>query len=126
VGLSFQREGGSDDFRRLKSCPEISLQENKQFLQSTSFEFALLLIMLETRYYQMKAKILELATAFMDGDEDTRNRLRAEADFFPISKSEIRPDDFQSLMIRKKGELFLVEDTKGGEKGVFALLHPMM
>jgi len=82
--------------------------------------------MLETRYYQMKAKILELATAFMDGDEDTRNRLRAEADFFPISKSEIRPDDFQSLMIRKKGELFLVEDTKGGEKGVFALLHPMM
>ncbi len=82
--------------------------------------------MMETRYYQMKAKILELATAFMDGDEDTRDCLRAEADFFPISKSDIRPDDLQTLVIRRNGELFLVEDTMGGEKGVFALLQPMM
>lgn len=84
------------------------------------------MIMLETRYYQIKSQILELATAFMQGDEETRDQLRAEADFFPISKSENNPDDSHSLMIRRKGELFLVEDTKGGEKGVFALLHPMM
>ena len=57
----------------------------------------------------MKANILELATAFMQGDEDTRNCLRAEADFFPISKTQMGPDDFQSLMIRRNGELFLVE-----------------
>jgi hypothetical protein len=29
-------------------------------------------------------------------------------------------------MIRRKGELFLVEDTPGGEQEVFALLQPMI
>ena len=82
--------------------------------------------MMETKYYQMKAKILELAAAYLQGDEDTRAALRYVADFFAISRGDDGPQDFQSMMIRRKGELFLVEDTRGGEKGVFSLLQPSM
>ena len=82
--------------------------------------------MLETQYYQIKGEILELATTFLSGDESTRERLREKADFFPISRIRENPEDFQVIMIRRKGELFLVEDTPGGERGVFALLQPMI
>ncbi|MEO7101195.1 MAG: hypothetical protein ABI162_17720 [Luteolibacter sp.] len=82
--------------------------------------------MMETRYYQIKAEILGLAKAFFDGDEPTKESLRAEADFFPISRTHENPEDFRAMMIRRSGELFLVEDTRGGERGVFALLQPTM
>ncbi len=81
--------------------------------------------MLETHYYEVKAKILTLATAFFDGDEATREVMRKRADFFPIHRG---PDDakgLRSIMIRIRGELFLVEDTAGGETGVFSLLLPL-
>lgn len=80
--------------------------------------------MLETQYYQIKAEILELASMFLNGDDATRDRLRQQADFFPISRGTPKPEDFQVIMIRRKGELFLVEDTPGGERGVFSLLKP--
>lgn len=79
--------------------------------------------MMETRYYQVKVKIQALATAFLEGDEAVRESLRSEADFFPISASE---GSSQAMMVRRKGEMFLIEDTPGGEKGVFALLQPLM
>lgn len=82
--------------------------------------------MMETKYYQVKVQVLALAAAFLEGDEATREQMRTEADFYPISRSQGSSDGFQSMMIRMKGELFLVEDTKGGEKGVFALLQPLM
>lgn len=82
--------------------------------------------MLETQYYQIKAEILELASMFQNGDDATREQLRQQADFFPISRSSLKPEDFQVIMIRRKGELFLVEDTPGGERGVFSLLSPQI
>ncbi|MEO5712421.1 MAG: hypothetical protein ABIT37_02955 [Luteolibacter sp.] len=82
--------------------------------------------MMETRYYQIKAEILALVEEFLEGNEFTRERLRNEADFFPISKADGESGDFRAMMIRKRGELYLVEDTLGGERGVFALLQPSM
>lgn len=81
---------------------------------------------MKTAYYETKAKIMALATGYLEGDEETRQRLREKADFFPLEK---RSDDFsdrRSMMIRVRGELFLVEDTSGGEIGVFSLLLPFM
>lgn len=80
--------------------------------------------MMETRYYQVKVKIQALATAFLEGDEAVRESLRSEADFFPISQAS--DGSSQAMMVRRKGEMFLIEDTPGGEKGVFALLQPLM
>jgi hypothetical protein len=81
--------------------------------------------MMETRYYQIKAEILTLADEFLEGDEFTKDRLRHLADFFPIYRSE-NTTNIRAMVIRKRGELFLVEDTMGGERGVFALLQPSM
>jgi hypothetical protein len=81
---------------------------------------------MKTAYYETKAKIVALATGYMEGDEETRARLRKKADFFP---KETDGDDFsgrRSMVIRVHGEVFLVEDTSGGETGVFALLLPFM
>jgi hypothetical protein len=80
--------------------------------------------MMETRYYQVKVKIQALATAFLEGDEAVKASLRNEADFFPISETD--EGSSKAMMIRRKGEMFLIEDTPGGEKGVFALLQPLM
>lgn len=77
-------------------------------------------------YYEMKANILALATAFHEGDDLTKACLRRKADFFPISREDGEPEDLRSLMIRVRGEIFLVEDTLGGETGVFSLLLPLM
>jgi|GEM_PF-6857670 len=82
--------------------------------------------MMETRYYQIKAEILALVQEFLEGDEFTRERLRSKADFFPISKPDGDDGRFRAMIVRKQGELFLVEDTLGGERGVFALLQPSM
>ena len=82
--------------------------------------------MLETQYYQIKTEILQLASAFLSGDEAARERLSQRADFFPISRNRETPGHLQAIMIRRKGELFLVEDTPGGEQEVFALLQPMI
>jgi hypothetical protein len=82
--------------------------------------------MMETKYYQVKVQILALVAAFLEGDEAAREDLKKKADFFPISARQDSPEGFQSMMVRVKGELFLVEDTKGGEHGVFALLQPLM
>ncbi|MES2440971.1 MAG: hypothetical protein V4584_18040 [Verrucomicrobiota bacterium] len=81
--------------------------------------------MLETHYYEVKAKILALAKAFFEGDEATRELMRKRADFFPIYRGENDSAGLCSLMIRIRGELFLVEDTAGGETGVFSLLLPL-
>lgn len=80
--------------------------------------------MMETRYYQVKVKIQALATAFLEGDEAVKEGLRGEADFFPISQAG--EGSSYAMMVRRKGEMFLIEDTPGGEKGVFALLQPLM
>lgn len=77
-------------------------------------------------YYETKAKIMALAAGYHEGDEEVRSKLRTQADFFPISRSG---DDFtglRSMVIRVHGEMFLVEDTRGGETGVFSLLLPFM
>lgn len=77
-------------------------------------------------YYQLKAKIVALAAAFHEGDESTRETLRKKADFFPVSHNEGGAGDLRSMVIRVGGEMFLVEDTRGGETGVFSLLMPLM
>jgi hypothetical protein len=77
-------------------------------------------------YYELKAKIIALANAFREGDEDTRAQLRKTADFFPISSKPGDAKVIRSMVIRVKGEMFLVEDTLGGETGVFSLLLPFM
>jgi len=82
--------------------------------------------MMETRYYQIKAEILALVDEFLEGDEFTKERLGHEADFFPIYRPGDNAANIRAMMIRKRGELFLVEDTLGGERGVFALLQPSM
>ena len=81
---------------------------------------------MQTANYETKAKIMALATAYLESDEATRALLRQKADFFPIQRGA---DDFsgrRAMMIRVNGEVFLVEDTVGGETGVFALLLPFM
>lgn len=70
-------------------------------------------------------RILALATAFAEGDDDVRALLRRSADFFPIS-SDDADETIRSMMIRIRGEMFLVENTRGGEIGVFSLLIPLM
>ena len=82
--------------------------------------------MLETQYYQIKGEILELASRFQNGDEEAQDQLRKQADFFPISRSPSNPVGFQIMLVRRRGELFLVEDTPGGERGVFSLLSPQI
>lgn len=81
---------------------------------------------METAYYETKVKILALAAGFFEGDDATRAVLSSKADFFPISKDRKCSDDFRSIVIRVNGQMFLVEDTPGGEKGVFALLLPIL
>lgn len=78
-----------------------------------------------TSYYELKARIIELSTAFHEGDEATRNALRKRADFFPLSGID-SGNGLRSMVIRIQGQMFLVEDTRGGETGVFSLLLPMM
>jgi len=81
---------------------------------------------MKTAYYETKAKIEALANGYYVGDEATRAKLRTKADFFPLSKGD---DDFsclRSMIVRVHGEIFLVEDTRGGETGVFTLLLPFM
>lgn len=81
--------------------------------------------MLEAHFNEVKSKVVALAAAFFAGDDATREVMRKRADFFPIDRS---PDDagpLRSVMIRIRGELFLVEDTAGGEKGVFSVLFPL-
>ena len=83
------------------------------------------LVMEKAIYQKVKVMVVALATEFFDGDEAARARLRRKADFFPISKG--MPDDgHRSVMIRLRGNMFLVEDTPGGEKEIFALLLPLM
>ncbi|RYD17666.1 MAG: hypothetical protein EOP88_25370 [Verrucomicrobiaceae bacterium] len=77
-------------------------------------------------YYETKARIVALATAFHEGDEAARSSLRSKADFFPISRTDGVEREVRSIVIRLRGEIFLVEDTKGGETGVFSLLLPVM
>lgn len=77
-------------------------------------------------YYETKTRIVALATAYQEGDEATRANLRKHADFFPRSSAEDGLSGPRSMVIRVGGEVFLVEDTKGGETGVFALLLPIM
>jgi hypothetical protein len=76
-------------------------------------------------YYELKARIIALSTAFHEGDEATREGLRKRADFFPLS-GKATEDGLRSMVIRIQGEMFLVEDTRGGETGVFSLLLPFM
>ena len=81
---------------------------------------------MKTAYYETKAKIIALAAGYLEGDEETRANLRRKADFFPMERGA---DDFsgrRGMVIRVGGEVFLVEDTAGGEMGVFALLLPFM
>ena len=81
---------------------------------------------MKTAYYEKKAQIMTLATAFYEGDDATRNCLRHKADFFPLSRSDEAPYALRSMIVRLNGEIFLVEDTSGGETGVFSLLLPVM
>ena len=81
---------------------------------------------MKTAYYETKTKIMTLATGYLDGDEPTRALLRQKADFFPIERGEDDLSGRRAMMIRVGGEVFLVEDTVGGEMGVFALLLPFM
>ncbi len=81
---------------------------------------------MKTAYYETKAKILALATGYLEGDEETRVHLRQKADFFPIERGGKNSSRRRAMMIRVAGEVFLVEDTVGGEMGVFALLLPFM
>ncbi|MEO5915842.1 MAG: hypothetical protein ABIS50_16520 [Luteolibacter sp.] len=81
---------------------------------------------MKTTYYETKAKIVALATGYYEGDEDTRASLRKRADFFPVSRADDDCSALRSMVIRIHGEIFLVEDTRGGETGVFSLLLPVM
>lgn len=82
---------------------------------------------MKSAYFETKAKIVALATAYYEGDECTRELMRKKVDFFPLAKTG--DDDgtvMRSMIIRVRGEIFLVEDTRGGETGVFSLLLPVM
>lgn len=80
--------------------------------------------MTETTYQQVKQRILALAKSYNEGDEQAKAALRKSAEFFPVSRNA--PDGSRSMFIRIRGEIFLVEDTPGGEEDVFALLLPLM
>lgn len=81
---------------------------------------------MEAGYYYVKAQILALATAYHEGDEATRSCLRRKADFFPISRERSSTPGLKSMIVRLRGEIFLVEDTVGGETAVFSLLLPLI
>lgn len=81
---------------------------------------------MQSTYFEVKSKIVALAAAYYEGDEETRAILRRKADFFPRSQGEDDPEALRSMVIRVRGEIFLVEDTRGGETGVFSLLLPLM
>ncbi len=81
---------------------------------------------MQTEYYETKTKIMTLATGYLEGDEGTRALLRQKADFFPIERGDDKFSNRRAMVIRVGGEVFLVEDTVGGETGVFALLLPFM
>jgi hypothetical protein len=81
---------------------------------------------MKTAYYETKAKIMALATGYLEGDEETRACLRRHADFFPIERGDDNFSGRRAMVIRVGGEVFLVEDTAGGETGLFALLLPFM
>lgn len=81
---------------------------------------------MKAAYYETKAKIVALATGYYEGDAATRHSLLKVADFFPIARPDNDPSGPRSLVIRVGGEIFLVEDTRGGETGVFSLLLPVM
>ncbi|MGL4401500.1 MAG: hypothetical protein ACRCXD_16680 [Luteolibacter sp.] len=81
---------------------------------------------MKSAYYEVKSKIIALSTAYYEGDEATRACLRSKADFFPLSHSENDSRVLRSMVIRLRGEMFLVEDTRGGETGVFSLLLPLI
>jgi hypothetical protein len=74
-------------------------------------------------YLKLRARVLGMANDFIQGDEETKNALRKKADFFPMSRGDGK---CESIMVRVGGNLFLVENTRGGEMGVFALLVPLM
>lgn len=82
--------------------------------------------MAEMTHYETRLKLLALAETWYMADEETRAKLRTKADFFPISRTEGSEHPQRSLVIRVSGQFFLIEDTCGGEKGVFALLLPLM
>ncbi len=81
---------------------------------------------MKATYYETKAKIVALATGYYEGDDATRENLHKMADFFPIARPDHDPSGPRSMVIRVRGEIFLVEDTRGGETGVFSLLLPVM
>jgi hypothetical protein len=81
---------------------------------------------MKTAYYETKTKIMTLATGYLEGNEETRALLRLKADFFPLARDEGDFSGRRAMMVRVGGEIFLVEDTVGGETGVFALLLPFM
>lgn len=82
--------------------------------------------MAEITHYETRMKLLALAETYHLADEGTRVKLREKADFFPISRNQGEEHPLRSLVVRISGQLFLIEDTRGGEKGVFALLLPVM
>ena len=82
--------------------------------------------MAEITHYETRMKLLALAETYHLADEDTRAKLHQKADFFPISRNQGEEHPLRSLVIRVSVQLFLIEDTRGGEKGVFALLLPVM
>lgn len=81
---------------------------------------------MKSAYYEIKARIVALSAEYYEGDEETRARLRKKADFFILSQDEEDTRVLRSMVIRLRGEMFLVEDTRGGETGVFSLLLPLM
>lgn len=77
------------------------------------------------RFEDTKSRISALAVSYLEGNEELRSLLRYEADFFPISRDEDDPLDFQSIVIRMDQELYLVEETRGQDKTVFSRLLPV-
>ena len=77
-------------------------------------------------YYEIKSRIMGLAEAFYGGDDYSRNVMGSFADFYPRLGKDGGFSEPRSMMIRINGEIFLVEDTSGGETGVFSLLLPIM
>ena len=90
------------------------------------YETCYFFIVMETTYSELKTQILALATSFYDGDKAAKERLQRTADFYPRVNRGGKSKSLRSMVIRVRGELFLVEDTKGGEMGVFSLLLPLM
>jgi hypothetical protein len=74
-------------------------------------------------YLKVRARVLGMANDFIQGDDDAKAALRKTADFFPVSRDG---EGCDSIMIRIGGNLFLIENTRGGEMGVFALLVPLI